>query len=173
MQIGDPRAQQMQRQIRFGQAQPKKPQAAPSVTATANLTAEFTLKSKPGEDLILEFQSIRQQIKEANLNASKPSAEQQEEAEEQQAMAAQMMAQGEGQMPGEPSFTFVAKVPDADRDKVIADAFSKAKVDAEPSPKPATSSSAPSSSSTATAGPDFSQHHNYDPYGYRQAMVTT
>jgi len=170
-QIADPRAQQMQRQIRFGQPQPKKPQAAPSVSATASLTAEFPVKSKPGEDLILEFQTLRQQIKEANLNASKPSAERQEEAEEQQAMAAQMMGQ-EGPMPGEPSFTFVAKVPDADREKLMADAFSKAKADAERLAKAGNLQLGALKLVNGASGPDFSQRMNYDgPYGYRQAMA--
>jgi uncharacterized protein YggE len=171
LQVTDPRAQQMQRQIRFGQPQPKKSPQAPSVSVSVNLTAEFPVKGKPGEDLIIEFQTIRQQVKEANLNAAKPTAEQQEEAEEQQAMAAQMMGQGEGQMPGEPTFLFVARVPEADREKLMSDAFSLAKADAERLAKAGGLQLGGLKLATGFAGADFSPRMNYDPYSYRQAMA--
>jgi uncharacterized protein YggE len=163
------RAQQMQRQMgmRFGQPQPKKPQQAPVVTAATTLVADFPLKNKPGEDLVMEFQEIRRQVKAANLNDTKPNAEQQEEAEEQQAMAAQMGQ--EGANPGEPSFTFVTKVSDADRDKALADAFARAHQEAERLAKAAGLELGGLKLLTSASGPDMSDRvNNYA--GYRQAM---
>jgi uncharacterized protein YggE len=175
LQVNDgSRTQQMQRQMgmRFGQPQTKKPQQAPVVTATATLIAEFPLKNRPGEDLMMEFQGIRQQVKSANLNDVKPTAEQQEEAEEQQAMAAQMMAQGEGGNPGEPSYVFVTKVSEADRDKALADAFGRARKEAERLAKAAgLQLGALKLLSSATGAELSDRFNNYAGFAYRQAMA--
>jgi len=120
--------QQMQRmiQMRTGRS-PKTPKAAASVKLFTTLKAEWPLKARNGDDLLLESQDIQDKVKGADLGGDKTNLtpEQQEAAEE-----AQGMENDNQPNPREPLFVFVSKLTDDDRDKAEAEAFHKASKEA-------------------------------------------
>jgi len=107
----------------------------PPVTVATLLTAQWPLAGDSTEKLLLAADAVREKIKAADLNSSKdspkPSAEEQELAEE---MAAQNEPfsgnQEETVKPGEPRFMFVARLSPKDRQTSLAEAFAKAKTQA-------------------------------------------
>ena len=107
---------------------------APSVTVSMALTADWPLKAEGAEDLIVETAALQKKIKEVDLAGAKaaeePTAEEAELAEE---MAEMQMGynQREGSKPSEPVFTYVARIPEKDREQALASAFAAARSEAE------------------------------------------
>lgn len=111
----------------------KQPAKAQPVIVSASMTAEFPLKSKEHEALLIEVQTLEEAIKAADLAgreaATKLTPEEQELQEE---MAEQMSSYGseEESKPGDPVLIFVASISETDRDKAMAEAFKKASAEA-------------------------------------------
>ncbi len=103
-----------------------------SCTVSAALSAEWPLEVDDAEGLLMAAEVLREKVKEADLagtkEAEKLSPEEEELAEE---MAAMSSNYGEEEIkPGEPQFLYVAEIADAERDKAMAEAFTKAKAQA-------------------------------------------
>jgi uncharacterized protein YggE len=110
-----------------------KPKAAPSVVVSAWLKADLSLKAETTEDLLVLFDGIQEKIKAADLGGMKEfqkmSPEDEELAEEN--LGGPRYSRGEDEpRRGEPTFMFVRKISEADRDKALAEAFGKAKKEA-------------------------------------------
>jgi uncharacterized protein YggE len=142
IEFGEPKIQQAseeQQQMlemmvrqKMGRGKKAKDKATPPVTVSANLKAEWPLKSSNVEELLVTGHEISQKVKAADLSGSKDaekgSAEEEELSEE---MDAQMMnAYGQQQKPGTPVFIYVAKISDKERADATAEAFEKAKAQA-------------------------------------------
>ncbi len=99
---------------------------------TVLLTAQWSLEAETPEQMLVLAQSLQEKVKAADLagikDAEKLSPEEEELADE----ASQMMDQsGEQRMPaGQPYFMFIAKLSQADREKLLGEAFAKAKTQA-------------------------------------------
>jgi uncharacterized protein YggE len=108
----------------------KKEEVKPPVSVSTTLTAQWPLKATAGEQLLIAAAALQEKIKAADLagtkEQSKLSAEEQELSDE---LAAEQMAMfnEEGPKPGEPMFMFVAPISAAEREKLLADGFKKAK----------------------------------------------
>ena len=119
-------------QMRARGKKPKGLQVPQTVTVTGSLTAEWPLEAKSQEQLLLLAQGIEEKIKAADLSGSqevqKLSPEEEELAEE----AKQAMGRyGEQPQPlGQPTFLFVAVLSKQDRQKAMAEAFTKAAAEA-------------------------------------------
>ncbi len=119
----------MQRMSTRGKKVPKGLQAPKSVTVSAKLTAQWSLDAEGPEALLLAVESLKKEIKDADITGRKEaeelSAEEEELAEELEAM---MSNSGEGKVPiGEPQFVYVAHISDEERNAAMAEAFTKAK----------------------------------------------
>ncbi len=107
-----------------------------TVTVVAVLTAAWPLKAADPEAAFVTVHKLQQQIKAAKLAGGKEegklSPEEEELAEEAGSdMEAMFSRYGEEQTdPNAPVFDYVATIPDAERDKAMAEAFRKAKADA-------------------------------------------
>ncbi|MGA2798929.1 MAG: SIMPL domain-containing protein [Thermoguttaceae bacterium] len=114
-----------------GKKAAKTPSAAP-VTVSVLLTAQWSLEAETPEQMLLLAQSLQEKIKAADLagikDAEKLSPEEEELADE----ASQMIDQsGEQRTPaGQPYFMFIARLSQADREKLLGEAFAKAKTQA-------------------------------------------
>jgi len=108
----------------------KKEEVKPPVSVSTTLTAQWPLKANAGEQLLIAATALQEKIKAADLagtkEQSKLSAEEQELSDE---LAAEQMAMfnEEGPKPGEPMFMFVAPISAAEREKLLAEGFKKAK----------------------------------------------
>jgi len=123
----------MERMRSRGGKVPPGVKAPKSFTVSATLSAEWPLKVDDSERLLMAAEVLREKIEEADLagtkEAEKLSPEEEELAEE---MAAMSGSYGEEEIkPGEPQFVYVARITDAERDKAMADSFTKAKAQAE------------------------------------------
>ena len=111
---------------------PAKTSIASSVTVRAMLTAQWSLEAETPEQMLVLAQSLQEKVKAADLagikDAEKLSPEEEELADE----ASQMMDQsGEQRTPaGQPYFMFIARLSQADREKLLGEAFAKAKTQA-------------------------------------------
>jgi hypothetical protein len=119
----------MQRMSARGRNVPKGLQVPKTVTVASTLTAEWPLEADSPEELLLEVEALKEKVVAADLagakQAEKLSPEEQELAEE---MAEIMQNRGEEPVPvGQPLFAFVARISAEDRDKALAEAFTKAK----------------------------------------------
>ncbi|HEY4260861.1 MAG TPA: SIMPL domain-containing protein [Schlesneria sp.] len=107
---------------------------AKPVRVAMRLTAEWRLKEGDATSQLLESKKLQDAIKAADLAGVKETEEQTaEEAEIAEEMEEPVNPWG-GQnqtKPGEPQFTFTAKIPAADREKAMAEAFRKARAEAE------------------------------------------
>jgi uncharacterized protein YggE len=114
-----------------GKKAAKTPIAAP-VTVSVLLTAQWSLEAETPEQMLVLAQSLQDKIKAADLagikDAEKLSPEEEELADE----ASQMLDQsGEQRTPaGQPYFMFIARLSKADREKLLGEAFAKAKAQA-------------------------------------------
>ncbi len=114
-----------------GKKAAKPPIAAP-VTVTELLTAQWSLEAETPEQMLVLAQTLQEKIKAADLagikDAEKLSPEEEELADE----ASQMMdTSGEQRTPaGQPYFMFIARLSQADREKLLSEAFAKAKTQA-------------------------------------------
>ncbi|MGM0486660.1 MAG: SIMPL domain-containing protein [Planctomycetota bacterium] len=113
-----------------GQRTPPGLTASESVAVSMTLRAEWPLEAKTPEEVLRRAESIRQQIKEADLAGSEE--EEDELSPEARELAEEMAGMSPGYdesavKEGEPVFLFVARVSDADREKAMAEAFAKAR----------------------------------------------
>jgi uncharacterized protein YggE len=126
------RQQQIERmmQMRRG-GKPARPKAEQPVFVSAPLKADLPLKAVGPEELLVAAHALQEKIKAADLgglkDVEKPTSPQEEELAEEMGPE---FGGDEGPKRGEPVFSFVAAVPDAERAKALADAFQKAKRDA-------------------------------------------
>jgi uncharacterized protein YggE len=123
----------MERMRSRGGKVPPGVKAPKSFSVSAALSAEWPLKVDDAERLLMAAEVLREKVKEADLagtkEAEKLSPEEEELAEE---MAGMSGSYGEEEIkPGEPQFVYVAEITDAERDKAMAEAFTKAKAQAE------------------------------------------
>jgi uncharacterized protein YggE len=171
--FGDPQAmagdrrQQMEQMIRqrTGRARPTTGPAQPGVTISVTLKAEWPLKGRAAEDLLVEAQELQGKVKAANLTsaaAAKPKTpEEEEEAEE----AAALQTQNGEANPNEAAYFFVSKISDEDRAKATADAFKKARAEAERLAKASGTELGALRQLTGNAGPDLDRYANMNEYG--------
>lgn len=123
----------MQRMQRSGRSRARASVATP-VTVSAALTAEWKLDAGDAEALLLQVHPLQENIREADLggaaDAQKLSPEQQELLEEMQTDFGYYGGGSNQPKPGEPVFALVSPITEADREKALAEAFSKAKAEA-------------------------------------------
>jgi uncharacterized protein YggE len=162
----DPQAQ-VNRMLRgrLGQ-QPNRPAtgpAAPSVKVAARVRAEWKLPAGSADELLVAAQELTAKVKAADLagkaDRKAASPEEQEEAEERA-----MMNQANGVAAADDvATTFVSRVSEEDRAKLLAEAFGRAKRDAARLAKAAGSEAGPVHQLTATAAAGDADPSN--PYG--------
>ncbi len=93
------------------------------------IKADWPLKAGTADDALLAGTELQDKIKAAKLFGPVASDAPKTEAEEEQ--EGMVIPSGnEGPRPGEPSFTYVAKITEGDRAKAAAEAFKKASADA-------------------------------------------
>ncbi len=113
---------------------PTKDVIAKPVRVALRLTAEWRLKEGDATSQLLESKKLQDAIKAADLAGVKETEEQTAEeaeiAEELEEPVNNWGGQNQAK-PGEPQFTFAAKIPPADREKAMAEAFRKARAEAE------------------------------------------
>jgi uncharacterized protein YggE len=120
------RQYQMMMNMRRGN---QKPAAAPTVTASAMITASFAISAGAGDEALTKAYELEKQIKTAVTPAA--SGEPKKLTPEEQEMAEELAAAGQGApKPGEPTVTYVLTVSDDDAAKLTADALAKAKAQA-------------------------------------------
>ncbi len=111
-----------------GQQIPPGLMAPQLASVSTTLTAEWPLEAATPEDVLLRTEAIRTQIKEANLSGSGAEEELSPEAQELAEEMAGMGYDDDSPVPeGEPLFLYVAHLSEADREKVTAEAFAKAR----------------------------------------------
>jgi hypothetical protein len=139
------RQQQMEFYLRQQMgARARKPttNAAPAVKLACTLKADWPLAGSSGDELLLKSSELSSKIKDADIAGQKNAAanltpEQQEQLEEQQALAQQAVAMS-GEAAGDTAasaggakITYVATLTDAEHAKAYADAFAGAKSQAQ------------------------------------------
>ena len=110
-----------------GKKMPKGLQVPHTVTVAATLTAQWPLVGESPEQMLVMAQGIQDKIKAADLAGDKESealsAEEEEFAEEANQMANQF---GEERQTKDAQFVYVATLPEKERQKALAQAFTKA-----------------------------------------------
>ena len=147
---------------RMGKKAKAKPAAA-LVAVSGTLTAQWPLEGDTTEKLLLAADAIRSKLKAIDLAGAKEAgaltAEEQELAEEAgEENQPNPFGNDEGPKPGEPIFLYVAKIQKADRQKLLAQAFAKAKAQAEDLAKAAEVELGPLDSLMQQAG--FQRYYN-------------
>lgn len=111
--------------------------AAPPISVAGVVTAQWPLEGDSPEKLLLAVHAIQQKVKAIDMAGAKDTGtltpeelEAAEETAEETAQAMQNMGE-DTPRPGDPVFVYVAKIPAADRQKALAEAFAKAKADAQ------------------------------------------
>jgi uncharacterized protein YggE len=118
---------------RKGKEDGKGKAAAPPAVVASVLKIDIPFKAADAEDALLKFQALKDKIVAADLSGMKQlkklTPQEEEIAEETQAPN---FGRGGEEEPkrGEPIFTFIATIPEADQAKILADAFAKAKREA-------------------------------------------
>ncbi|MDB5343499.1 MAG: hypothetical protein JWP89_1876 [Schlesneria sp.] len=147
---------------------PTKEVVAKPVRVAMRLTAEWRLKEGDATSQLLESKKLQDAIKAADLAGVKETEEQTAEeaeiAEEMEEPVNNWGGQNQAK-PGEPQFTFAAKIPAADREKAMADAFRKARTEAEQLAKAAEVGLGRLQSMQATLFPDPENFEIYRQYG--------
>jgi hypothetical protein len=114
-----------------GKKVPKAMQAPQTVTVSATLTAQWPLEADSPEKLLVLTQKLQDKIKAADLAGSKEaeklSPEEEEVEEEVKQMTSNRYEGDESASAGQPQFLFVATLPKEERQKLLAEAFTKAK----------------------------------------------
>jgi uncharacterized protein YggE len=109
----------------------KKEEVKPPVSVSTTLSAQWPLKGTASEQLLISTTALQEKIKAADLSGMKEqtklSAEEQELADELAAEQMSMFSDDGTPKPGEPMFLFIAPISAAERDKLLADGFKKAK----------------------------------------------
>lgn len=157
------------RSLNGGSAQ-KKTSATTPVTVSVQLTAEWKLKAKTIEELLLTTQPLQNKIKDADLGglkaASQLSPEEQEIMEE---MGEMSMYGNDGEAkPGEPVFSYASPISQEEEDKALGEAFQKARSQAARLAKAAGHELGKLSSISSDAGPVGQESE----YGYSSAYYS-
>jgi hypothetical protein len=154
----------------------KKPKAQPEppVVVSATLTAEWKLAGKDVPALLVEGHDLEEEVKAADLAATKQKGE--DASEEEQEMTDEMEQFGmreDGQpKPGQPVFMYVAKVDEAERAKALSGAFEKARIEAEQLAAAAGVKLGPLRGLQSAAAPSEMENYGYSRYGnMRQLMM--
>lgn len=106
------------------------------VTVLSSLEAEWPLRSESTEDLLIQVHELQKKLKTmdiAGLKDDKLTPEEEEMLAEMEDESSRFMSYGGEQPaePGEPTFLFVSRISEADRTRLLAEAFGKAKAEAE------------------------------------------
>ncbi len=108
---------------------------ATPVVISAKLTAEWPLKGKDSESLLLEIDQLQETIKAADLSGKKEldklGGEDEELTQELEGMNPGYGNDPSQTQPGTPAFTLVSKIAPPERAQALADAFKKAKAQAQ------------------------------------------
>ena len=134
------------------------------VKIALKLTADWPLKAGDPVNQLLEVRKLQDAIKAADLAGQKDAAEATaEEAELAEEMEEPEMYMGgrQGPKPGEPAFIFTTRVPAADREKGLAEAFQNAKSEATSLAKAAAIELGPLLSLQSSAGLDSDDGESY------------
>lgn len=132
--------QQMMDQLRrqMGNERVPKGLAAPtSVTVNTMFSADWPVTAEGVEKLLIDGEKLQKKILDADLSGVK--ADEKQATPEEREMAEEMETMMRNQYggntnmpkPGAPNLSFIAKLPEADRDAAVAEAFKKAHADAE------------------------------------------
>ncbi len=146
------------------------------VAVSMKLRAEWPLTADSPEELLLQADAIRNQVKEADLAGT---ADEEEVSPEMQEMLEEMagMRHHYDETPvkeGEPVFLFVARISDADRQKAMAEAFAKAREQAQSLARAAGVGLGPLVSLAGHDGGEsdlMGGHYNYEYQAYMRRMV--
>jgi uncharacterized protein YggE len=127
---GDPR-QQMEQMMRarMGRAgnRPTTAPGAAHVAVAATVKAEWPLAGKSGEDLLIVAYDLQEKVKAADLADTKTASLEEQEAREERAG---LDSDEQAAPAGQPVFVYVARISDAQRAAVLADAVKQAKANA-------------------------------------------
>lgn len=118
---------EMEEEEEEGEAKPAK------VNVSLTLKAEWPLDAADPEAMLVAVHTLQKKINDADLAGLKDEKLSEEELEERAEMEEQMsrFSSDDETKPGEPVFVFVWKATDADRTKLLSEAFAKAKANAE------------------------------------------
>jgi hypothetical protein len=162
--------QQLRRQMGNDPRAAKMLKIKPPVTLTITVTADWKLEGD-GDELLIACDELKQKITDADIGGTKVKAklsdEQAEVAEEMAAMMNEHQSYGGSNEveAGKPTFYYVRTVSAEDHDKLVAEAFAKAKTKADRLVK-STGLSLGSIQRVAVNGDtDMSEFYGYDPYG--------
>ena len=128
-------AMMIQARMGGGRAKKTAKKAATPVVVSSRLTAEWPLKGKDTESLLLEISQLQETINAADLSGKKDleklGGEDEELTAELEGMAGGPYGNDPSQgQPGAAAFTLVSKLAPKDRASALAEAFKKAKVQA-------------------------------------------
>jgi uncharacterized protein YggE len=178
----DPNAQRRRMEMLVNQRMSRGKKAAkpvqPPAMVTVMLSIDWPLEGDSPEKLFLAAETLRDQVKAADLSGAKEtdklSPEEQEMAEEAAQEINQMGSQDEASQAGQPQVFFVAKLPDQDRQAAMAEAFMKAKGQAGELAKAAGMDLGRLTSLQGGGGgkAEFNQYENYNPM-YAQYLQRT
>jgi hypothetical protein len=169
----------MAQRLRGGKKNTKS-KVAPPVMVSAMLTASWKLQAKDAEELLLTIHPLQEKIKSADLggakDAEKLTPEQEELLEEAEASGYNMYDQGNEPKPGEPTFLFVSRVSEKDREQALGDAFKKAKANAALLAKSAEGAlgrlkSIQDNSYGGYDQDDYAMNYNYNSAAYRMLQM--
>jgi uncharacterized protein YggE len=128
-------AMMIQARMGGGHAKKATKKAAPPVVISSHLTAEWPLKGKDTESLLLEISQLQETINAADLAGKKEleklGGEDEEVAQELEGMGGQYGNDPSQAQPGTPAVTLVSKLTPQERAAALADAFKKAKTQAQ------------------------------------------
>src|SRR5260370_306810 len=112
-----------------GGRKPSKDKEAPPVVVGLTIKAELPIKASSVEDLLMQFQTLKEKVIAADLGGLKEmqklSPKEEELAEESE--KSDRYREEDEPRKGEPILVFVCKISEEDRAKARADAFTKAK----------------------------------------------
>lgn len=169
-------------QMRAAGRKRKKANVKASITVSATLTAQWPLKGKTTEELLIEIHELQETIKAADLagleETSKLSAAEQEILEEMEGSGYSGFGSDDETKPGQPVFTFVSAISQEEHDRATADAFKKAKAQAERLAKAAGATLGPLRSLTSNPAnmndsSEYGVYGGYDSYIYRMMQMNT
>jgi uncharacterized protein YggE len=138
---------------------------AEPITVGCTLTAEWPIKTQDADELLIFSHELEEKVKAADLGGRKDLAAKTPEEEEMDEETKQEMSSysgEEGPQPGEPIFMFVARIPDDQRDKAMAEAFQKAKANAARLAKAAGAELGSLRSLSTRQQPDYQRMNRYN-----------
>jgi uncharacterized protein YggE len=112
-------------------AQEEEEETPPKVCVGVTLQAEWELKADGAEAMLIFAHELKEKIKKADLAGLKDEQPTPEEEEKMAEIRNRLGRYNSDRLqPGEPIIIYVAKVSDAERNTLLADAFAKAKAEA-------------------------------------------